>query len=238
MNVAIIPARYSSTRFEGKPLVMIGDMTMIERTYRQALKVFDEVYVATDDERIAEVVRAFSGNVIMTSTYHPSGTDRVAEAVSKLPFIPEIVVNVQGDEPFIAPESLQLLLDLFDDEKCQIATLVQEVNPSQEDPQNPNMVKAVVSQSGYALYFSRAAVPFARESKSTFLKHIGLYGYRYDTLFEICKLRPSLLENTEKLEQLRWLEADYKVKTAVSTYPCYGIDTPEDLENVIKYMKI
>ncbi len=231
MIVAIIPARYASSRLEGKPLMKIGEMTMIQMVYAQASKVFEAVYVATDDERIRTEVERFGGNVVMTSPEHTSGTDRVAEAASLLPFVPEVVVNVQGDEPLIAPESLEMLIELFSDKQCSIATLVQEMTPD-DDPQNPNVVKAAVGQSGYAIYFSRAAIPYPREGAGKFLKHIGLYGYRYKTLMQLCALPPSPLEEIEKLEQLRWIENGYGVKTARSPFPCYGVDTLEDLQKV------
>ncbi len=237
--VAIIPARYASVRFEGKPLAMIGDKTMIQRVWERAKEIFEECYVATDDSRIeAEVVR-FGGEVIMTSPNHQSGTDRICEAVSKLSYIPDIVINIQGDEPFIAQEQLRAIVELFEDENCEIATLVQPITKS-EDIFNPNCVKAVVGSKGYALYFSRSPIPFVRSTEQTqwleqhkFLRHIGLYGYRYSTLKRIAALPLSLLERAESLEQLRWLEDGVKIKTELTTIESHGIDTKEDLERVL-----
>ncbi len=238
--VAIIPARYASTRFPGKPLARIGNKTMIQRVWERAGEVFEHRFVATDDSRIADEVSSFGGVAIMTSSDHPSGTDRVAEAVSKLDFEPEVIVNIQGDEPFIAVEQLRALIDLFDDSKCDIATLVQPFSP-QDDIFNPNAVKAVRGCNGYALYFSRSAIPFYRGveserwgSQHTYYRHIGMYGYRCNALREIVKLPISELERVESLEQLRWLENGYRVKTAITHHTSIGVDTPEDLKNVEK----
>lgn len=232
---AIIPARYASTRFPGKPLVVIGDRTMIHHVWDRAREVFDEVWVATDDPRIANEVEGFGGRVVMTRADHPSGTDRIAEAITKIDFAADVVVNIQGDEPFIAAEQLQSIASLFDDERCDIATLVQPFG-EHGDIFNPNAVKAVVGVDGYALYFSRAAIPFQRAvepqqwvARHSYYKHIGLYGYRAEVLRAITKLPQGELEKCESLEQLRWLENGYRIKTAVTHHVTIGIDSPEDL---------
>ncbi len=241
--VAIIPARYASVRFAGKPLARIGDRTMIERVWERASSVFSDVLVATDHRRIYEHVVGFGGKVVMTSDEHKSGTDRVAEAVSLLGFVPDIVVNVQGDEPFISVDSLRKLVELFEDENCDIASLVQPFS-SQDDIYDPNSVKAVLNCEGYALYFSRSAIPYMRNlpkeewsSAYPFYKHIGLYGYRFDALQKISKMAPSQLELAEGLEQLRWLENSLKIRCAISKDRCYGIDTLEELQNVVKLLE-
>lgn len=233
--IAIIPARYASTRFPGKPLSMIGGVSMIERVCRQVSLVFDRVVVATDDDRIARHVEGFGGNVVMTRPDHKSGTDRISEVYEKLALSDHIVINVQGDEPFIAVSQLEQIRSLFDDPECQIATLAKPFAQG-EDIFNPNAVKALLSPSGSAIYFSRSAVPFLRgvepsewSSAHTYYKHIGLYGYRGDVLLDITKLPQSELEKCESLEQLRWLEAGYRVKVAITHENSYGIDTPEDL---------
>lgn len=233
--VAVIPARYASTRFPGKPLAKIGGRSMIEWVWRRAGEVFEYRFVATDDERIAQEVESFGGVAIMTSENHPSGTDRVAEAVSKLPFIPEVVVNVQGDEPFVRPDQLASLVGLFDDLNCDIATLVQPFG-GDDDIFNPNAVKVVRDSEGFALYFSRSPIPFFRDQdksewakKHTYFRHIGLYGYRYKALSEVVKLPQSTLEKCESLEQLRWIENGYGIKTAITEFRTVGVDTPEEL---------
>ncbi len=240
--VAIIPARYASTRFEGKPLVQIGGKSMIQRVWERAKEIFEDCYVATDDSRIEAEVLGFGGSVIMTSPDHQSGTDRIAEAVSKLDFTPDIIINIQGDEPFIAAQQLRSVVELFSDKECDIATLVQPITNS-EDIFNPNCVKAVVDSRGYALYFSRSPIPFIRSTseaewinKHQFLRHIGLYGYRYSALRDITALEVSPLERAESLEQLRWLEAGVKIKTDITTIESHGIDTREDLERVLSIM--
>ncbi len=242
MNIlALIPARYASTRFPGKPLALVHGKPMIQRVYEQAAKVFENVCVATDDERICNAVAAFGGKAVMTSEKHNSGTDRCYEALqnfsaeSGLNF--DVVVNVQGDEPYIQPEQLKLLADCFNEEGVELATLVKRVK-SAEEFLNPNAPKVIVSKNGYAMYFSRAAVPFPRDMHITdefvastkLYRHIGLYGYRADTLAKVCAMEQSFLEKTEKLEQLRWLENGLKIKVAETTLETYAVDTPEDLE--------
>lgn len=236
----IIPARYASSRFPGKPLVRIGNKPMIQRVYEQAYKSVSLVYVATDDERIFDAVTAFGGNAVMTSGNHMSGTDRCAEAVNKISEESgrkiDIVINIQGDEPFIKPEQIDSLKRCFTGDDVQIATLVREVAAG-EDIFNPNQPKVIISSSGDALYFSRAAIPYNRDAeknewsaKHVYYKHIGLYGYRTDTLKKITLLPRSPLEITESLEQNRWLENGFRVRTAVTEWESIGIDTPEDLE--------
>ena len=236
----IIPARYASSRFPGKPLVMIGNKPMIQRVYEQARKALETVWVATDDKRIFDAVKDFGGNVIMTSPNHLSGTDRCAEAVTAINRGTEtkidIVINIQGDEPFIRPEQINLLVRCFDDESVEIATLVRKVE-SGEDVFNPNQPKVIINYCGDAIYFSRAAIPFIRDAEKSdwsrhhvFYKHPGLYAYRSETLKKITLLARSPLEISESLEQNRWIENGYRVRTAVTTWESIGIDTPDDLE--------
>jgi 3-deoxy-manno-octulosonate cytidylyltransferase (CMP-KDO synthetase) len=236
----IIPARYASSRFPGKPLAMIGNRPMIQRVYEQASKSLDLVYVATDDLRIFNAVKSFGGKAVMTSTTHMSGTDRCEEAaatiMSETGIRTDIIVNIQGDEPFIRPEQIDILKECFSDKDVTIATLVRMTEPG-EDIFNPNQPKVVIGTSGDALYFSRAAIPYIRDCeinewtyKHRFYKHIGLYAYRYDILKELTALKRSELEITESLEQNRWIENGYKIRTAVTIWESFGIDTPEDLE--------
>ncbi len=241
-TIGIIPARYASTRFPGKPLVDIGGKPMIQRVYEQARQVFPVVYVATDDERIVQAVEAFEGNVIMTSAAHASGTDRCAEAVAKIQLDRgvkfDVVVNVQGDEPFVAPGQLQQLVACFYDDDTQIATLVKPFAEG-EDIFNPNTPKVVLNNDSEALYFSRSAIPFVRNvpqgewtGKHPFYKHIGLYAYRTPVLLQLARLQPSMLEQAESLEQLRWLENGFRIKVALTDYATHAIDAPEDLDRL------
>jgi 3-deoxy-manno-octulosonate cytidylyltransferase (CMP-KDO synthetase) len=236
----IVPARYASSRFPGKPLALIGDKPMIQRVYEQACKSLDLVYVATDDLRIFEAVRNFGGKAVMTSPDHQSGTDRCAEAVQLIAgetgINPDIVINIQGDEPFIKPEQINLLKQCFDSESVDIATLVRKVEEG-EDIFNPNQPKVIITRAGDALYFSRAAIPYIRDSeiskwsgKHVYYKHIGLYAYRTETLKKITLLPRSPLEISESLEQNRWLENGFHIRTAVTLWESIGIDTPGDLE--------
>lgn len=237
--LAIIPARYASTRFPGKPLAMIAGKPMIQRVYERASEVFEHCYVATDDSRIEQAVVAFGGRVVLTRDDHQSGTDRCCEAMqliaqeTGLEF--DVVVNIQGDEPFIASEQLLQLKASFDDPDTDIATLIKPFT-GEEDIFNPNSPKVVVSKSGFALYFSRSVIPFQRgvdpaawPNSHIYYKHIGLYAYRCAVLREIAGLATSELERAESLEQLRWLENGYRIKTSITTIASYGIDTPEDL---------
>jgi 3-deoxy-manno-octulosonate cytidylyltransferase (CMP-KDO synthetase) len=236
----IIPARFSSTRFPGKPLAMIGSKTMIHRVWEQACKSLDIVYVATDDQRIFDSVIKFGGMAVMTSEKHKSGTDRCAEAVEKIiersGIKIDVIINIQGDEPFIRPEQINSLISCFNDRDVEIATLVREVK-SDEDLFNPNQPKVILDYQGNAIYFSRAAIPFIMGTeasmwtqKHTYLKHLGLYGYRIDTLYKITNLGSSPLERAESLEQNRWLENGFRIRTSLTDWESIGIDTPEDIE--------
>jgi 3-deoxy-manno-octulosonate cytidylyltransferase (CMP-KDO synthetase) len=238
----IIPARYASTRFPGKPLVSIKGKTMIERVYIQASQVFKHIAVATDDQRIEAEVLRFGGNVIMTSTRHQSGTDRCYEAACKLrdntkvDF--DVVVNIQGDEPFIQPVQFEKLMRCFSVADTQIATLVKKISTI-EDLMNPNHVKVVIDKTNRALYFSRSAIPFIRNKpqeewiqNSNFYKHIGIYAYRFDVLKEISRLSQSDLEMAESLEQLRWLENGYNIRVEKTDFESISVDTPEDLKMI------
>ena len=239
--VGLIPARYASTRFPGKPLALIGGKPMVQWVYEQASKSeLRQVAVATDDERIRKVVEDFGGRVVMTSPDHRSGTDRCGEAARLLELThDDIVVNIQGDEPFIRPDEINLLVRCFDDPDTDIATLVKRISPD-EDPQNPNMVKVVFSSNNKAIYFSRYAIPFQRENTGNEIiryKHIGIYAYRYPVLKRIIGLPVSSLEASEKLEQLRWLENGYTISVAECFHENIAVDTPEDLERVLRQLK-
>jgi 3-deoxy-manno-octulosonate cytidylyltransferase (CMP-KDO synthetase) len=236
----IIPARFASSRFPGKPLALIGNKSMIQRVYEQAGKSISSVYVATDDKRIYEAVLTFGGKAVMTSADHQSGTDRCAEAADLIEDETgkkiDIVINIQGDEPFIKPEQIDLLKECFSNGKVEIATLVRKAEPG-EDIFNPNQPKVVLNTEGDAIYFSRAAIPFIREAeksewtrKHIFYKHIGLYAYRTETLKKITCLARSPLEISESLEQNRWIENGFRIRTAVTKWESVGIDTPDDLE--------
>ena len=244
--IAIIPARYASTRFPAKPLAMLGGKTVIERVYTQVKSVMPEACVATDDERIAEAVHAFGGQVVMTATTHRSGTDRCYEALTKLGGDYDVVVNVQGDEPFIQPSQLEALQACFDDPQTEIATLVKPFTPADgwAALENPNSPKVLLSPRQTALYFSRSVVPYLRGvekeewlSRHTFYKHIGLYAYRTEVLRTITSLPQSPLELAESLEQLRWLENGYTIKVGLTEVETIGIDTPEDLERAEQFLK-
>ena len=232
-NIIIIPARYASTRFQGKPLADIGGMTMIQRVYEQAVKsgVAEKVLVATDDKRIFSHVKDFLGEVVMTSAEHKNGTDRCFEALEKTGEKYDVVINLQGDEPFVQPEQLHKLAECFSDSSCKIATLIKKIK-NEEDIENQNVVKVVKDINNYALYFSRSIIPFYRENEkmSRYFKHLGLYAYRSETLKDITSLQPSSLELAESLEQLRWLESGYKIKVAETELESIAIDTPLDLK--------
>ena len=237
--VGIIPARYASQRFPGKPLAILGGKPVIQRVYEQVKTVLDDVYVATDDDRILKTVESFGGKAVMTSPNHKSGTDRCFEALSKSGVEADVVVNVQGDEPFIAASQLESIKRCFEDDNTDIATLVQPFTPSDglEALQNPNSPKVVVGANDYALYFSRSVIPYLRGvepsewlSRHTFYKHIGLYAYRVPTLKKIPSMPQGVLEKAESLEQLRWLEAGLRIKVGYTDVKTIGIDTPHDLE--------
>lgn len=242
--IGIIPARYASTRFPGKPLADIKGKPMVQRVYEQASKVLPVVYVATDDERIYNAVKSFGGNAVMTSAEHSSGTDRCSEAVKKAEQereeVYDVVVNIQGDEPFISPEMLLKVMSCFNDAKTDIATLVKPF-AADEDIFNPNSPKVVVGATNFALYFSRSAIPYLRgvdqqewQQKHTFLKHIGLYGYRTKVLHQLTQLPQGNMEVAESLEQLRWLENGYSIKVERTEHQSIGIDTPEDLAKALE----
>lgn len=234
--IGIIPARYSSTRFPGKPLSILGGKPVIQRVYEQASKVLNNVCVATDDERIYNKVIEFGGNAVMTRADHKSGTDRIAEAYEKIGKPYKVVINIQGDEPFIHPEQIESVMACFDDKDVEIATLGKRFT-SMEAVQNPNSPKIVVDNRGFAMYFSRSVIPFVRGveegewlGRYPFLKHLGLYAYRVDVLKAITALPQSSLEKAESLEQLRWLQNGFRIKVAETEFETVGIDTPEDLK--------
>ncbi len=243
---AIIPARYHSTRLPAKPLQKLGGKSIIEWVYSAVKAVIKDVVVATDDVRIAEEVERFGGCAIMTSEAHRSGTDRCAEALTKMGGDYDIVVNVQGDEPFIRREHIEALIACFNNPETEIATLAKPMTSAEDmaDIHNPNSVKVVTDLRGRALYFSRAAIPFQRNveqsewsKRHTYLKHIGIYAFRAQTLRDVTSLEVSSLEQTEKLEQLRWLEHGYYISVAKTPYATMGIDTPEDLQRAEKMLK-
>lgn len=240
--IVIIPARYASTRFPGKPLININGKTMIHNVYIQATKVFNDVYVATDDNRIYDEVIKFGGKVVMTKRKHKSGTDRCAEAIEKIEIIEnrkwDVVVNVQGDEPFIKTEQLIEIKKCFKTKKTQIATLVKPIN-NQDDIFNQNKPKVVLNVNNEAIYFSRSPIPCLRGVlyskwvvKHLFYKHIGIYAFRKSVLMEITCLKRTNLEIAEQLEQLRWIENGYKIKAAITEHDSISIDTPKDLDKV------
>lgn len=244
--IGIIPARYASTRFPGKPLVEICGKSMIQRVYEQVSKVLDCVYVATDDQRIFDAVLAFGGKAVMTSDQHKSGTDRCFEAYNKTNSGRSVVINIQGDEPFIQPEQIEKLCGCFENPDTQLATLVKPFTPSDGEQAlfNPNTPKVVLNKNSEAIYFSRSVIPYKRGAETKdwlslhqYYKHIGLYAYRADVLGEITKLPQSSLELTESLEQLRWIENGYKIKVAVTQMETIGIDTPNDLERAEKFLR-
>ncbi len=240
--IGIIPARYSSSRFPGKPLAILGGKPVIEHVYRQVSSVMEDVFVATDDQRIYDAVEAFGGKAIMTRSDHKSGTDRICEALEKVGGSFDVVINIQGDEPFIQKSQLETVMQCFDDPRTQIATLGKPFE-SMEAVENPNSPKIVLDNDGYALYFSRSVIPFVRGkeheewlSHFPYLKHIGLYAYRTEVLREISKLPQSTLELAESLEQLRWLQNGYKIKVGLTDVETIGIDTPEDLRRAEEKM--
>ena len=244
--IAIIPARYASTRFPGKPLADMGGKPMIQRVYEQVKRAVHDVWVATDDSRIFETVKAFGGKAVMTSTDHRSGTDRIQEAYSKIGEDFDVVINVQGDEPFIQPEQIESLKECFNSKDVELATLVKPFK--KEDGFdvlfNPNSPKVVINKKSEAIYFSRSIVPYIRDAHHTewldkhiFYKHIGMYAYRVDVLKEITQLPQSSLEKAESLEQLRWIENGYRIRVGYTDVETIGIDTPEDMERAIKLLK-
>jgi 3-deoxy-manno-octulosonate cytidylyltransferase (CMP-KDO synthetase) len=252
--IVIIPSRYCSTRFPGKPLTVLKNKPMIQHVYERSksAQLVKEVFVATDNQLICDAVRNFGGNVVMTSESHTSGTDRIAEAADRIKELgqeADIIVNVQGDEPMIRPEMIDEVIALMEDVRAGIGTLVKRIADS-ADISDPNVVKAVFNSEGFALYFSRSAVPYNRDLFSAgppnsgastlnmddvyMFKHIGIYAYRADVLRRFSALKPSQLEETEKLEQLRALENGIAIKVGETTYETIGVDTPMDLKRVEK----
>lgn len=241
--IAIIPARYASTRFPGKPLAMLGGKPVIQRVYEQVTNVIPDAYVATDDDRIFQAVEQFGGKAIMTSPNHKSGTDRIEEAVEKIGGSWDVVINVQGDEPFIHPTQIETVCKCFDIPETQIATLGKPF-ANIESVENTNSPKIVVDNRGFALYFSRSVIPFVRGvekgewlSHYPFLKHLGLYAYRTKVLREITSLPQSSLELAESLEQLRWLQNGYRIRVGLTDIETVGIDTPADLAAAEEFLK-
>ena len=238
--IGVIPVRYHSSRFEGKALADIHGKPMIERVYRQAVKSLfvNKTIVATDDERIFQVVMKFGGEVVMTSADNKTGTDRIAESVINIET--DLVVNIQGDEPLLSPEVIDSVIQpLLDDSKLQMATAASEIKNEQE-LDNPDIVKVTMDHQGYALYFSRSRIPYQaknQEIHSPSYKHLGLYSYRKDFLIRFTGLPQSSLEKAERLEQLRVLENGYKIKIIKVKYDGVGVDTKEDLEKVIQLLK-
>lgn len=241
--IAIIPARYQSTRFPGKPLALINEKSMIQWVYENVVKAVNEAWVATDDERIFEAVQKFGGKAVKTLSTHQSGTDRCAEAAliigEKSNF--DVVINVQGDEPFIQPDQIELLKSCFADD-TEIATLIKRIDTT-EELFNPNRPKVVTDNRQNAMYFSRSPIPFVRgiENKNwleehVFWAHIGMYAYKTEVLQKISKLKQGELEQAESLEQLRWLENGFKIKTAITEHQSIGIDTPEDLIHALQLL--
>jgi 3-deoxy-manno-octulosonate cytidylyltransferase (CMP-KDO synthetase) len=245
MNViGVIPARYDSSRFPGKPLVDIGGKSMIQRVYEQCSKStsLNKLIVATDDQRIADHVKLFGGNVTLTSINHQSGTDRCAEVANNYPEF-DFLINIQGDEPMINPDQIDLLCKCFENPNASIATLVKKIS-SNEELFNENTPKVILNKNNEAILFSRTAIPFIRGKAKenwiehyTFYKHIGIYGFKSETLKNLNNLPVSALESAEALEQLRWIENGYRIHTAITDKESQAIDTPQDLEKLLKWIK-
>ena len=244
--LAIIPARYASTRFPAKPLALLGGKPIIQWVYERVSQCVETTYVATDDERIYNAVKEFGGNVVMTSSEHRCGTERCCEAWRNLGEDVDVVINVQGDEPFIRPEHIGLLKSSFESEKTDIATLAIPFTERDgiEAVENPNSPKVTVDESMHALYFSRSVIPYIRGIERsewlkhhTFYKHLGIYAFRAKVLGEVTALKQTPLEKAESLEQLRWLESGYKIKVGITAFETIGIDTPEDLERASQLLK-
>lgn len=240
--MAIIPARYASTRYPGKPLAILGGKTVIQRVYEQVKSVLDDVYVATDDDRIYNTVTDFGGKAVMTRADHKSGTDRIEEAAEKIGLDADVIINVQGDEPFIQPSQIETLMQLFDAPETQIGTLGKPFE-SIDAVENPNSPKIVTDNRGFALYFSRSVIPYIRGKERDswfgeypFLKHLGIYAYRREVLAEVTKLPMSSLEKAESLEQLRWLQNGYRIRVGLTDIETVGIDTPEDLTRAEEFL--
>ena len=238
--LGVIPARYASTRFEGKPLKDINGNTMIEWVYKRAENAdIDKLVVATDDERIFNTVKKFGGNAVMTSKEHENGTSRIIEVINTPEYNDfDFIINIQGDEPLIDIKSINLLADNYRKEKSEIVTLKKEFNKN-ENIENPNIVKVITDFNDNAVYFSRSAIPYERNSMKNFkyYKHIGIYGYTSKFLNELKSLKEGILEKIESLEQLRFIENGYKIKVLETVSEVIGVDTEEDLKEVIKYIK-
>ena len=244
--LAIIPARYASTRFPAKPLALLGGKPMIQHVYERVSQVLDDVVVATDDQRIYDAVSQFGGRVVMTSTEHRTGTDRCFEAYNNFGLNADVVINVQGDEPFIAEDQIQSLMQCFNNPQIDIATLIKPfpADSTYETLSNPNTPKVIVNPQGQAIYFSRSVIPCLRgieqdqwASHRTYYKHIGIYAYRVEALRQITQMQQTPLELSESLEQLRWLENGLTIQTAETHIETIGIDTPEDLQRAEKYLQ-
>lgn len=244
-TIGIIPARYASTRFPAKPLALLEGKTVIQRVYEKVSACLNEVYVATDHPEIERTVKSFGGNVVMTSEHHKSGTDRCYEAYTKIGKKCDVIVNVQGDEPFIHSSQIHALTECFNDKLTDIATLVKpfSVDDGLEALENPNSPKVVIDDSRYALYFSRSVIPFLRNypkdewlAQHVFYKHIGLYAYRADVLAQLTALPQSALEIAESLEQLRWLQNGYRIRVGITDVETIGIDTPDDLQRAVNFL--
>ena len=240
--IGIIPARYASSRFPGKPLAILGGKYVLQRVVEQVSTVLDDVYVATDDKRIYNTITSLGAKAVMTSTDHQSGTDRIAEALEQIGGNFDVVVNIQGDEPFIQRSQIETVLACFKDVGTQIATLGKPF-ATIEEAKNPNSPKIIIENRNYAMYFTRALVPYIREKEESewieaypFLKHIGLYAYRTDVLHQITKLPQSSLELAEGLEQLRWLQNGFKIKVGLTNVETVGIDTPEDMQRAEQFL--
>ncbi len=240
--IGIIPARYASTRFPGKPLALLGGRPVIQHVYEKAVAAIGEAYVATDDQRIFEVVKAFGGQAVMTRSDHQSGTDRIEEACEKIGTDADVIINIQGDEPFVAVSQIETLKGLFNHPQTQIGTLGKRFE-SIEAVMNPNSPKIVTDKTGFALYFSRSVIPYIRGKEQDvwinhfpYLKHLGIYAYRRETLYEITHLPSSSLELAESLEQLRWLENGYRIRVGITEVETVGIDTPEDLQRAEAFL--
>jgi len=239
--IAVIPARYGASRFPGKLLEKLGNHSVIASTYLAVKNsgLFHEVIVATDDQRIVDEISEYQGTVVLTSSDHQSGSDRIAEVIKDREV--DIVVNVQGDEPFTASEPLAMILEVFKEDvhqKVDVATLMEKMKDPKEI-KNPNNVKVVFDAQHYALYFSRSVIPFSRDTEKNikYFKHIGIYAYRKKALLNFTQMPTGRLEEIEKLEQLRYLENGYRIKMIETQHPSIGIDTPEDLENARLYLK-
>lgn len=239
-SIGVIPARYGSSRLPGKPLALIHGKPMVQRVYEQCKQsnALSAVVVATDDERILNAVEEFGGRAVMTKAAHQSGTDRCLEAYQKIDEEYDILLNIQGDEPYISPAQIDLILSCFHQENTEIATLVKLIDKA-EDLWNPSKPKVLIDEADFAIYFSRQCIPYLKEHAKekwfevfNFYKHIGMYAYRISTLTELCALKPSRLEKAEGLEQLRWLEHAYKIRVAITEEEAFSVDTQQDLDEI------